>query len=192
MVLEVRPVNYSSRELDSLQDYFAYRIKLLIQACQRQKLCIVPFSTRRGPLVQGRMWCQSRTEAEVSSQRKLLEGAGAPWLASFLRDEWASTGRWATDRLPGQSWHQLGEACDFFIAVGGKAVWIDSRFTDILGKAAKDLGLVSGAAWPRGRDPHHIQLRKESTPGLVDGGTPWEDIDHRMRKLYGPEPINQI
>jgi hypothetical protein len=179
-----RPADFQSRNILDLDPEFGGRVNLLIHACRRKKLNLVPFSSRRGPMVQGRMWCQSRTLVEVQSQRKLLEGAGARTLASYLQDQWASTGRWSTDRLPGQSWHQWGEACDFFIEVGGKAVWTDGRFAEVLGKAARDLGLESGALWARGKDPCHVQFRKESTPNLLDGGTPWDEIQDKMGRLY--------
>lgn len=183
-MLEKWPKDQESRQTESLIEPVKLKVHLLLKACGRKRLDLTIFSARRGPEAQARMWCRSRTLLEVQSQRRLLELAEAPRLASLLKDEYASTGRWATDRLPGQSWHQWGEACDLFVEVGGKAAWIDGRLTTVCAPLVKDLGLESGATWARGRDPNHVQFRREATPNLMEGGCSWFDIEQTMRKIY--------
>jgi hypothetical protein len=52
----------------------------------------------------------------------MLRDRGAPFLADTLTlvAEMRTPGRWATNLLPGSSWHQFGEAID----LGGMMAWI--------------------------------------------------------------------
>lgn len=170
--------------LESLIPEMHERVSRLIKACKAKNLKVVPFATRRGPKIQGKLWCQSRSYFEVLAMRNILEGAHAKVLASFLRTEWVSTGRWATNLLPGQSWHQWGEACDCFIEVGGKSTWTDGRYSELYGKLALDQGLEAGALWPGRKDFYHVQLRKEQTPNSVNGGLSWYEIQEAMCRFY--------
>ena len=73
-------------------------------------------------------------------------------------------GRWATNALPGYSWHQWGEAVDAFWLVNGKSEWAPDKLIDgkngykVYAAEAKKMGLTSLGStlddWP------HVQLRQ--------------------------------
>lgn len=180
------PPTLDSRNVDLLVPEFRLRLVELLSQCSEAGAKMVPFFTLRGPATQGKLWCRSRSWAEASAQRTLLEGAGAPKLARYLKEEWCSTDRWATNALPGCSWHQWGEACDCFLEVQGRAAWQSSVYHNIYAMKARELGLESGALWPISKDPVHVQLRKLSNPIGMDGFS-WELIESEMSKRFDLE-----
>lgn len=177
------PADIESRDVGTLTSAMGAKVADLLAACAKKNLKVVPYSCRRGPATQARLWCRSRTLEEVSVRRQLMFGAGAPTLASLLKDEWASLGRWSTNALPGQSWHQWGEACDCYIDVGGKAIWVSSQYDLVYGAIAKALGLTSGALWLKNKDPGHVQLRS-GTPNSMGAGLSWAEIEQEMLSQY--------
>lgn len=153
---------------------FADRLGELLRVCRVRNLDVRVGTTVRGPIEQARMWCSSRCVEEVVQARETLKNS-APRLAGLLLCLVNSEGRELTTHLPGNSWHQWGEAADVFCVVGGKAVWEGSTHR-IIAEEAKKVGLHG-----RGRSPWHLQLREENSPllvrGLVDS---WEGLEKEM------------
>lgn len=174
------PAKTTSNALSDLSPVMEKMVEKLLLHCERRGFLISLFATLRGPETQGKMWCQSRTVEEIQIQASLLRKSGAPTMASYLRPEWALTGRWATDNLPGNSWHQWGEACDCVLVVGGKAVWNSNFYTTTYAELAKKVGLECGAAWSRGRDKFHLQARKLESPMKMFGLYTWVEIEEKM------------
>ncbi len=174
-----------SRDVSLLVPEMGEKVEKLVAACALRNLQVVPFFTLRGPAIQGRLWCQSRSAAEISARKTLLIGAGAPTIASLIDPSMAYKGRWATNCLPGLSWHQWGEATDCMIVVGGKAVWSSSLYTTVYADEAKKLGLTAGALWAISKDPVHVQLQSYPSPMMVGGTvTTWAQIEARMLATF--------
>ena len=96
----------------------------------------------------------------------------APKLASLLKDEYTCLGpQSVTPHLPGQSWHQFGEAADIAAVVGGKAVWTGS----VAKKLAECCLLIdlrhgsNNVDWRPTSRHWHVQVNKRQTPLLVRG-----------------------
>ena len=187
----MRP-DIESRDIGDLQPDFRKLMSQLLDNCgKRRSVTLKPFFTVRGPLVQARLWCQSRTPDQVRQAVQELNSGGAPWLASLLDPALAQKGRWATDALPGASWHQWAQAADCFV-VGpqGQALWGTPQEPPALRQAAlagykayaeqaRALGLNAGFFWKKAKDAVHVQLaRAPCPPGS------WREIEARMRELY--------
>lgn len=172
-----------SRDLSLLVPEMREKVEALILACAVRNLRMQPFYTLRGPEIQGKLWCQSRTVEEVQARRSTLELARAPIIASYLDVDFANTGRWATNALPGMSWHQWGEAVDCVIVVGGAAVWVSGMYASVYGAEAKKLGLTPGALWTTARDPVHVQLRRASNP-MTGELTTWAELEKKLGEVY--------
>lgn len=173
-----------SREVAALSADFAPRAQALLDACAARGAQMRPFFTLRGPGVQAKLWCQSRSVAQIEKQVAALRLAGAHWLADLLNVQWAKTGPAVTNALPGLSWHQWGEAIDCFVlGADGKAVWdVRNPAYRIYGEEALRLQLEPGVFWPRFSDAVHVQMRTASSPLRV--GMSWAEIDGEMRRRF--------
>jgi len=167
----------SDRDLSLLDDEFRHSIVLVLSRCKRNEFIMRPFSTLRSPWKQARLWRQSRTTEEIETAIQKLRREGAPFLAMVLQDVGPQFGRWATNALPGQSWHQWGLAVDCFLqSLQGRAVWAGNHDGyKCYAKAAKDQGLTAGYYWKR-RDSVHVQAYAETVRALYT----WSEIDAAM------------
>lgn len=131
------------------------------------------------------LWKKSRTEAEAEETAKIIEREGAPTIARLLRETKALPGRRETDLLPGQSWHQHGEALDVrLIGPDKKAIWSPGHHGyETFAKMAIKAGLTAGYFW-RKKDANHVQLRAESVRAAMS----WEQIDEKVRKELEAAP----
>jgi hypothetical protein len=173
-----------SRELAALSADFAPKAQALLQACALRGAIMRPFYTMRGPGVQAKLWCQSRTSEQIEKQIQALRSVGAAWIAGLLDVKWAKTGPAVTNALPGLSWHQWGEAIDCFVlGSDGKAIW-DARHASyrIYAEEAKKLGLEAGGQWLRFPDAVHVQMRLASSP--LKAGMSWAEIDAEMKLRF--------
>ena len=177
-------MKHSSRALSDLGSPFREGMESLLAMVNQSggtQWEFRPFSTLRDPWEQASLWRQSRSFEEMMIQHNRLIGTGAPFLAQCLFETGPSFGKHVTNALPGQSWHQWGEACDLFLVVDGKANW------DVSHEAWKELstltlakGFDSGFAWTQFPDAPHVQLRKGSPLGFYN----WNQIDQRMREFW--------
>lgn len=142
-------------------------------------------TTVRGPLAQARAWCRPRSLVELADARKMM--AGAPRLAAMLRDEWAGLGPRGAAHLPGQDWHQHGEAVDLCPVVRGRLVWEGSLMASVV-EACQRVGLYhayKNSGWTPGGRHHHAQLSPKQTPLMVRGYCDsWGDVEGLMADRY--------
>jgi peptidoglycan L-alanyl-D-glutamate endopeptidase CwlK len=106
----------------------------------------------------------------------MLRDRGAPFLADTLTlvAEMRTPGRWATNLLPGSSWHQFGEAIDLVVeSESGLTVWSRAH-PDYATYAAiaEEVGLHHGLRWKR-PDAIHTQLRSEPVRAFFS----WAELD---------------
>lgn len=175
-----------SRDVELLAPELQDKVQLLRERCESRGLVLGVGTTVRGPEAQARLWCRSRTPEDVARRHDLLVRI-APTLAGLLRPEWAAIGPQATVHLPGQSWHQWGQALDVYVDVGGKAVW-EGSVAMAVAKLAKEVGLehsYSRKEWEPKSRHWHAQLSRLETPlmvrGLVDS---WADLEQVMLERF--------
>ena len=150
--------------------------------CRARDVVVVPYFTLRDPWEQARLWRRSRSGARVAQECNRLQNLGMPWCAGVLEEVGPQpSGPWVTNAVPGMSWHQWGEAIDYYVAnEDGSANWDGlSHGYFVLGEEAARLGAQSGLFWSR-RDAPHVQLRRARVREIHS----FLEIDRRMRARF--------
>lgn len=169
-------------DLNLLVPAFQAKVLAVLAECKNRGYELRPFFTQRTPTEQALLWRQSRSREQIIAAAVRLKSKGAPWLAAVLEQAGPSSGPWATNALPGQSWHQFGEAVDCFVVKNGVAIW-DPAHPGYVNYAliAQNQGLTPGRYWKGAADPPHIQLRTVSSPLHIMG---WPEIEAQMKKRF--------
>jgi hypothetical protein len=153
---------------------FDEKINVVLKECNNLGYELKPFYTIRTPQEQARLWRQSRTITQINRAAKMLRDKGALLLSELLIHAGPQYGRWATNALPGQSWHQYGEAVDCFVLESGRAVWNSNHpGYYVYAKQAMLHGLEAGHFWVN-RDSCHIQKQVGRIPYS------WPEIEKEM------------
>ena len=174
-----------SRSLSTLDPEFRERLEVLLEACAARGVDMRPYCTERSPSDQARLWRQSRSTSEIDKAARMLVDADAHWLAGVLLSVGPQSGKWATNALPGQSWHQFGLACDSYWLKDGIAQWSAAKGGNangyrVMAEEASRLGLRS--LGDIGDFPH-VQGPADSSPRSA--GMTWAEIDEAMRERFG-------
>lgn len=181
-----------SRDIEDLVPEFRMEVERLLEACVKDGFTMKPFFTLRTPAEQARLWRQSRTAEEIGAAITTLQDASATFLAGVIEQVGPQAGKRVTNALPGQSWHQWGEAVDCFWLVDRKAEWSSARKVELAdgnkingyhlyAQIAKQRNLEPGGLWSKLKDWPHVQLRAESSPTRIFA---WNEIDARMRERF--------
>lgn len=127
-----------------------------------------PVLTLRTPQEQAARWRQGRTAADAELKALALENSKAKFLASCIRKFQPQETNLVTEKLPGYSWHQWGEACNcVWVDPSGRVNWnthqLGNNGYHVIAEEAAKLGLFTGGA-AGGKTPFHlnwghIQLR---------------------------------
>lgn len=167
------------KDLEGLNHDFIQKCQTVLSRCKEQGFVLEPFFGLRTPWQQARLFRQSRSTALVNQEAEKLRKKGAPWLAGVLVSVGPQkTAPWATNALPGLSWHNHGLALDCFVLERGKAIWA----TDHPGYAAyaansRLVGLEAGFYWPKLiQDAVHIQAPKKEVTDMYS----YDQIDKMM------------
>jgi len=165
----------------SLNHEFADLCLTLITKCANEGILLRPYSGVRSPSEQAKLWRQGREIGEIETAARKLKDYNAPYLASCLLTVGPQKGARVTNALPGESWHQWGEALDFFVLDENNDPITDGHNSKYFqfAKVALSLGLTSGAYWTT-PDPGHVQLRAEPVKAIYQ----WPDINRLMREKY--------
>lgn len=160
------------------------KLDFLLKKTKEEGLDFRVFKGIVDPWTQARWWRQSRCIEEIDQALAKLEREKAPLLANILREVGPQHGRWATNNLPGQSWHQYGEAVALMlVSPAGKTVWAASHpGYQRLAEVAPTVGLHSGWHWKH-RDVNHLQLK----PDAVRAYHLWTELDTMIRRRYGTQ-----
>jgi Fungal chitosanase of glycosyl hydrolase group 75/D-alanyl-D-alanine carboxypeptidase len=178
--------------LTDLVPSFREKIGQLLQKCSTKGVTMVPSEAVRSPHQQAIYWRQSRSTSEINSAIAMLRNEGAPYLADVLEGVGPHHGDEVTKVLPGNSWHQWGEAIDCFWEVDGQAEWSTTKKINgingfqLYAEEAKGLGLDPGLLWRSFKDAPHVQLRSTANPRA--SGLNWSAIDAAMRERFGTAP----
>ena len=164
--------------LTGLDPAFRAKVEAVLAACGAAGFNLRVTYGARSPQDQARLWRRSRSSAEVRDALTVMRGKGAPWLASVLDDVGPQpSGAWATNALPGQSWHQHGAAVDVVWLVDGKAVWTTGPTS---GYAAwRTIGEAHGLYRGPLADWAHMQAVADSAPKMG-----WPELDRVMRERW--------
>ncbi len=180
--------------LDRLRGRFKAQVYVAWDRCWRDGVELQPFFGIRDPRTQARMWRRSRPSTRVDQQlvkmRDQEGGLYLPWLADVLEEvgpqpdgvnETSSV--WATNAIPGLSWHQWGLACDFFLRnPDGSANWDGSAWGyRWMARVMVLHGLTSGYFWKK-QDPAHVQPSAQRVLATKSCA----EIDMQMKDLWSP------
>jgi hypothetical protein len=102
---------------------FSGKFRGLLAALAAQGVVMKPYFGVRDCVTQGRLWRQSRSAATIQAKIAELRAAGAPYLAGAIEKALPSSGPWATNAIPGYSWHQYGNAMDSVWVRDGVFEW---------------------------------------------------------------------
>lgn len=111
-------------DLNSLIPEFRNKVVSALAELRAEGKVFVPYFTLRDPVTQARLWRQSRSRAAVERQITDLRRQHCDFIADCFDKAGPADGPWATNAIPGLSWHQYGEAVDCFLSdARGNAVW---------------------------------------------------------------------
>jgi peptidoglycan LD-endopeptidase CwlK len=178
------PINLSpsfpkTRDLTLLVPEFRAKVADLLAACQKRGVKMVPYTTLIGPAWEAELYCRSRQWWQVQPVAETIRAGGAPKLAALLKPELCKGGAWASNALPGRSWHSWGEAVDCFVE-GPKAtaLWVSPGYA-VYAEEARKLGLTAGHYWQM-KDSVHVQLR--AAGGVRD--LTWAEVQAQMETTF--------
>lgn len=173
-----------ARIVSQLEPAFAEKVEELFDKLLDEGVVMRPFSGARSPLEQAVLWCQSRTPLEAELIARRLNDERAVFLAKVIRRAAliCHPGRWATNNLPGQSWHNFGLAIDaHVVSEDGRAVWGPKHPSYVrYAELARELGLFPGYDLAR-QDVVHVQLTAGTVRSLRG---PWEQVDKELERHY--------
>lgn len=176
-----------SRDIEDLVPNFRASCRQVLEACKAEGVIMVPTFTVRSVIEQAILWRQSRTADVIARKIQFLHDQKADFLADVLRDVGPSEGKWATNTVPGESFHQWAEAMDAAWKVGDGIEWDTSKLINgvngyrLYAQKAQEFGLAS--LGPSIGDWAHIQMRPANVK-VTDLYT-WKEINDRMKERFG-------
>lgn len=166
-----------------LDPEFGKNVERLLQNCEERGFKLVPFFGIRNVWDQAKLWRQSRPWPQIEAAITMLERSEAPWLAKVLGQVGPQYGRWATNCLPGISWHQYGLAIDCYVSdvPNGRAIWNPNHDGyRIYAREAVSLGMFPTYYWKK-RDAVHVQAIQERVLEKYS----WAEINVLMEDKFG-------
>lgn len=160
-----------SRDITLLKPEFQPKVKELISNLNKKGIYPFISSTLRGPGAQAVEYCKGRTIVSIKTEITKYRAQGLKMIPGYL--EKANVSRAVsskvTNALPGQSWHQHGEAVDFFFKTP------EGKYEDnpknpnwkILADEAKALGLFPGFYFEKFKDIPHVQFQSLPSPVMT-------------------------
>lgn len=171
--------------LNGLNPEFLKKVQELLAKCEAEDVIMKPFFGCRSPWNQAKLWRQSRSYAEVMQGIEFLKFHKAPFLADCIKSVGKQFGLWATNAMPGFSWHQFGEAVDCYWLLGRTAIWTADDSNGgrngyrVYAQIAENMKLTS-----LGRiigDWVHVQYQ---TFGVLRIYGSYAEVDRRMKALW--------
>ena len=145
-----------------LRPEFAWIAQQLIAALEDQGYDVNPYYGIRTLDQQAKLYRRSRSTDTIRQICNDLRGKGCHYLASVIeRVGPQKTGPWATNALPGESYHCFGLAMDCLLTKDGRA-GVDADYK-VFADTARVLGLKAGYYFSH-PDMGHVQLGKENRP----------------------------
>lgn len=181
-----------TRDLNALQYTFRTNVRELIIKVRERGHDVVPFQTLRDPFEQAKTWRRTRGKEEIMVVVDGLREKGCEWLADCIirvGPQYPTHGSRGhlTRALPGQSWHQWGEAMDGYMKTpDGSAIWdAGHEGYRVYAEEAKKLNLSAGLFWPKFKDAVHVQARLGSVVLVFASRGGWSYVDREMAARFG-------
>lgn len=172
--------------LPGLVPDFYNKLNDTIEDCAQVGVIMKPYFGVRDPITQAKLWRQSRSVVEISTMVARLRGQGCNFLADCIVNAGPTTGPWATNAIPGLSWHQYGEAEDCMWMVDGTTCWSTEQGGAHNGYLVYMALAEQNGLTAIGRTMHkdfgHVQLRPQGAPDRLYGLV---QIDSMMRDKFG-------
>lgn len=156
-------------DFSKLNSQFSDVVQQLIENCQKEGYHLVPYVGLRSLSDQAKLWRISRPTTVINQEIDNLRQQGCDYLASVLEAVGIQpAGTWKTNAIPGLSWHNWCEACDFYwLQENGTVNWSGTSVGyKILGQEAAKLHLTWGGNFKSKPDYGHVQLRSQEIPDL--------------------------
>lgn len=149
--------------LADLKPEFRDKVEAALADLAAEGLIFRPYFTLRDPVVQARLWRQSRSAAVVQTQIQNLTAMGCDFIVACFAKAGPADGPWATNALPGQSWHQYREAVDcFLLDATGHPNWESPKYARF-GQVGDAHGMWWGGHFG---DNDHWQNRRSEPPAV--------------------------
>lgn len=176
-----------SRSIDDLRRSFRPKARELIRLTHSKGFEMVPYFTLRTPWEQAILWRMTRGKSEIGSKMQSLYDDGAIYIANVIEAVGRQfPGQYVTGHVtyavPGESWHNWGEAVDCYLKKAGAIEWHGDPGYDAYGEIAEDIGLTWGGVWTL-KDWGHAQAAPMSPTDYM--GTIGEVSDALERKYGG-------
>lgn len=170
---------------DGLDPQFRIKLHNLLTDCGTVGVIMRPYFGVRHPVVQGKLWRQSRDKARIDAEIATLRANKCNYLADCIVKAGPSSGPWATNAIPGLSWHQYGDATDCEWLRNGVVEWSTDVDGDKNGykiyaakAAAHGLTNLIGIG-----DAGHVQGDPHGSPQAI---YTLQQIDAKMLAKFGP------
>ena len=159
-------------DINSLTPEFSKKAQELLDLCASNGLVVRPTFFTRSLATQAKLWRQSRSREEIQGTIDHLNSEDCGYLATILEAVGPQSGPWATNSLPGLSWHNWGQAMDVvYVSLNGvKAT--DEQLRDgnsigytLFGQYCNQLGLRWGGDFQH-PDYDHVQLNLQEITTL--------------------------
>ncbi|WP_426327276.1 M15 family metallopeptidase [Pedobacter sp. R-06] len=160
------------------------KLKMTIDNCEKRNVKMQIIEGLRNPFLQAIYWRQSRKIKEIKAKIDELNEAQAFFLSFCIKAVGSQYGTFATNAIPGFSWHQWGEAADCVWVIQGKKCWDLNLLVDningyrVYAEEARKVGLDCGFFWPHFQDACHVQLKEIAGPDKLIS---IKDIDLQMQ-----------
>jgi hypothetical protein len=160
-------------DFNLLDPEFSKDVQELLETCEKDGYKFIPIQGLRDLETQAKLWRQSRHATEIAAEMRHLKNLGCDYLASIIDKVGPQPmARWATNTIPGLSWHNWGKALD--------VVYTDPRLTKIeyiwdgahpaygylKEKAVMSGKLITGYSWAH-KDSGHIQVNSSSVNNVL-------------------------
>src|SRR4051794_36330796 len=150
-------------DLNELIPEFRANVTRGLAALAGEGLPFKPYFTLRDPVKQAGFWRQSRSKAVVDDKLQELTGLGCDFIVACFEKAGSQNGPRVTGALPGESWHQWGEAVDCFLEdAAGNAIWESPKYARF-GTVGDSNGMWWGGHF---NDNDHWQHRRVEPPDV--------------------------
>jgi peptidoglycan LD-endopeptidase CwlK len=150
-----------STDLNDLKSDFRAKVVAGLAALAAEGLHFRPYFTLRDPVTQAKLWRQSRSAAAVNAKLSELTAVHCDFMVACFHKAGPASGAWATNAIPGLSWHQYGEAVDCFLEdASGNPVWESPKYARF-GQIGDGHGMWWGGHFG---DSDHWQARRTEPP----------------------------
>lgn len=139
---------------------------------------LVPYSCVRSVIDQAKLWRQRQSAFTISRHIKMLQEAGAHYIADCIAAVGPQYGT-TYAASPGNSWHQYGEAVDFYILKpNGTADWTWQSYKNIHNNfVEKNSGLYGVGD----HDLNHLQITAAHSPREL---LSWQTINTLCKRRF--------